>query len=515
MAKEKTAEELWRLYEKGNDQHEKTLLEDLVNRAYRFYQGDQWHGLESGGETLPLYNFIRPTVNYRLNMVTMNRMEIVYNPISPDPDTEARCAALTRLAAAQWEKMQMDKVCWESNKAACIAGTSYIFFPGSRAQVIPTEDIYFADEQSGEIQGQKYILIRERRFVEDVREEARRNGVPEDEIGLILPDSDQRREDRDEVDPQQKCTCLYYLEKVDGVVNITRSTRTVVFQPTLALQGQGETPGQVTKYPLVNFIWNRKKDSSRGIGEVTPLIPNQIEANRTLVRRSLSVKLCAYTKPVYREGAIQNPEAIGEVGTAIAVSDMGAQDVRSSITYLEPSSMSTDAHVLQTELLDRTRELAGAGEVATGQVDPTKASGAAIIAAREQSEIPLNEPTQTYRQMVEDIAMVWLDLWAAYGAEGISYDGGVMLPGDISAMELQARVDVTPTDPYSKYALEQSLENALAGGYITFEEYVSALPDNAAAPKAAFMKILDERQDQAQIQEAQGGGADVMPGMQN
>ena len=88
-----------------------------------------------------------------------------------------------------------------------------------------------------------------------------------------------------------------------------------------------------------------------------------------------------------------------------------------------------------------------------------------------------------------------------------------MRPGELRAMELQARVDVTPTDPYSKYALEQSLENALAGGYITFEEYARALPDNAAAPKAAFMKILDERQDQAQIQGAQGGAANVMPGM--
>lgn len=507
---EVTAEYLWRLYEKGNDQHSKTRLEDLVNQAYRFYEGDQWHGLESGGESLPLYNFIRPTVNYRLNMVTMNRMEIVYSPLDPAPEAEAKCAALTRLAAAQWEKMQMDKVCWESNKAACIAGSSYIFFPGARPQVIPTEDIYFADEQSGEIQSQKYILIRERRFVEDVRAEAKKNGVPEEEISLILPDSDQRKEDREEVDPDAKCTCLYYMERRDGVVNIARSTRNVVFLPLTPLRGKGERPGEVTRYPLVNFLWNRRKDSSRGVGEVLPLIPNQIEANRTLVRRSLSVKLCAYTKPVYREGAIQNPEAIGEVGTAIAVSDMGAQDVRSSITYLEPSSMSSDAHVLQDELLDRTRELAGAGEVATGQVDPTKASGAAIIAAREQSEIPLSEPTQTFRQMVEDIALVWLDLWAAYGVEGIPWEGGMMAPEELRAMELQARVDVTPTDPYSKYALEQSLENALAGGYITFEEYARALPDNAAAPKAAFLKILDERQDQAQIQ---GGAANVMPGM--
>ena len=89
-----------------------------------------------------------------------------------------------------------------------------------------------------------------------------------------------------------------------------------------------------------------------------------------------------------------------------------------------------------------------------------------------------------------------------------------MAPEELRALELQARVDVTPTDPYRKYAVEQSLENALAGGYITFEEYARALPDNAAAPKAAFLKIIDERQGQAQIQ-TQGGEANVMPGMQH
>ena len=50
---EVTSEHLWRLYEKGNDQHSKTRLEDLVNQAYRFYEGDQWHGLESGGPGRP------------------------------------------------------------------------------------------------------------------------------------------------------------------------------------------------------------------------------------------------------------------------------------------------------------------------------------------------------------------------------------------------------------------------------------------------------------------------------
>lgn len=38
-------------------------------------------------------------------------------------------------------------------------------------------------------------------------------------------------------------------------------------------------------------------------------------------------------------------------------------------------------------------------------------------------------------------------------------------------------------------------------GQITFEEYVSALPDNASAPKAKFAEIVRVRQEAAQVQQ--------------
>ena len=101
--------------------------------------------------------------------------------------------------------------------------------------------------------------------------------------------------------------------------------------------------------------------------------------------------------------------------------------------------------------------------------------------------------------------MVWLDLWAAYNPQGIQTDD-IVIPADrLRDTEMMIRVDVTPTDPYSKYAAEQSLENAMMNEKITFEEYVDALPDDAAAPKAKFMEIVEERRKALEPQMMMGG----------
>lgn len=51
---------------------------------------------------------------------------------------------------------------------------------------------------------------------------------------------------------------------------------------------------------------------------------------------------------------------------------------------------------------------------------------------------------------------------------------------------------------------QTSLDNALGGGHITFEEWVSALDANSPVPAAKFRKILEERKaaQQAMAQQA-------------
>ena len=56
---------------------------------------------------------------------------------------------------------------------------------------------------------------------------------------------------------------------------------------------------------------------------------------------------------------------------------------------------------------------------------------------------------------------------------------------------------MSPADPYSILSQQQSLDNALAGGHITFDEWVEALDDNSPVPAAKFRQIVQRRQELA------------------
>src|SRR5699024_5876616 len=131
--------------------------------------------------------------------------------------------------------------------------------------------------------------------------------------------------------------------------------------------------------------------------------------------------------------------------------------VNSMVQYLQPAGPGGDAAALEAELLTQSRELEGAGEAATGQVDPTQASGEAIKAARDQSALNLNEQTANFKQFIEDLAQIWYQLWVAYATNGLliryTTEDDKQIEETIDQEQLQAadiniRIDVSPVDPY-------------------------------------------------------------------
>lgn len=583
------ATDIWKKYQQGVNHHNQINLYEKVRKAYRFFEGDQWHGLESDGEVMPQYNFIQPVVEHKAASVAMNGMAINYSPMEygGDYETAARaCDVLNRYAARQWELLKMDKLGWAIIKDACIAGDSYLYFydRNLHAQIIDGPNVYFADETSRDIQSQDWIIIAERRFVADVRREAKENGLTQEEIDLIGPDSDtgQLLGDDARQNSQQedkRCTSLLYMRKTqEGVVAIRRSTQNVVYQPEEVMQGKekesGEPAGKgMQLYPLAGLWWVPKKESARGVGEVTPLIPNQIEVNKMLVRRLMNAKITAFGRMVYNKRTVANPESVAEVGSAIEVMDTPAARVTDHVAYLHPSPMSADAKNLTDEMISQTRDLAGAGDAALGQINPEQASGSAIIAVRDQAALPLNEQIAEYKQFCEDVAAIWFDLWVAYHPNGMEVElppeeqpglfagmmpqgldigqgmgqtGGMaagtppaapmgqmgqsaapmgqmpgmmmdapqeptkeMIPAEVlQQMRPSIRIDVSPVNPYSKYAQEQSLAGLFQAGAITFEEYVEALDEQASTPKQKLQEIIDRRmerqREQMQVQQAMG-----------
>ena len=248
--------------------------------------------------------------------------------------------------------------------------------------------------------------------------------------------------------------------------------------------------------------------TARGVSECEQLIPNQIEINKTLARRSLIVKRYGYPTAVYDVDKILNPKALLKVGATIQAKNLTGVPVNQVVQYLEPRTTSGEGAALQQELITTTRELEGASDSATGQIDVTKTSGEAIKAARDQSALTVNDQAAGYKSFVEQLARIWYKLWCAYSTVGMAFayrqEGGeegivqVAIPPQLlAALDVQIKVDVSPADPYSILSQQQSLDNALAGGHISFEEWVEALDDNSPVPAAKFRQIVQRRQELA------------------
>ena len=498
---------IWRKYQKSKDYMDKKKLVKNTTRNWNFYIGKQWVGCDSGGEELPVLNIIKNVVKHKTAVISQNQMTAKFSDMN-GAGTEEICEMLSNMFEESWDLSKMTSKVWELIESAAVQGDSYAFWPtGDTKQspmILPNTSVFLGDENITDIQKQPYIMIAERLNVSDVRRIAKENGLKKDEIEKITSDNNKDNVIVNQEEVTEKVTSILFMTRnEDGYVEIARSTRNVIYEKQEALvtkKGKVETViGGLKTYPIVPYIWEKIPFSARGVSEVEQLIPNQIEINKTLARRSMTVKMTAYPRIAYDGTAIQNPEDLEKTGVAIEVNG-GAQSVNQMISYLSTANISSDADKLQSDLLNLTKELAGAGDAATGNVNPEQASGQAIIAARDQAQIPLNKQIAQFQQFVEDVALLYFDLWTAYKTEGFPYGEQVFPIESVLAVKPSVRVDVSQDNAWSKLAEQQWADNIFERQQISFEEYVELCNSNAV-PKAKLQAILAKRQAMAMQQQ--------------
>lgn len=517
MKRENIVTDVWNEYQKGVDYNYRQDLYNKTDKNFKFYLGNQWENAKLGGIQPITLNIIQSIVKYKVGVVKTNSYQIYFNSDTYENDTERRklqdlCDSLNRFANRTWEKNQVDKIVRNCVDDACIDSEGIVYFYEDNDNIVPEQvdktNIYYGNENDDNIQTQPYIIISFRRTVDEVKEEAKKNGMSDEELEKIIPDEEyheQAGKDKrvDEISPM--CLVLLKLYKKDGTIWAKKCTRLA--------NVMNDSNLKIKLYPVAHYNWIRVKGSSRGQGEVEYLIPNQIEINKTATRRALAVKLGAFPKLVANTKYIKNTKALNSVGTTIELNELNADDVNKVVNYLKPAQMSTDAYNLQKELIDDTQNLAGAGDNVTGNIDPTQTSGKAILAVQQASQQPINSQVEAYKTFIEDIARIWFEMLKAYSVDGIkltkeekdyandtTYDTQYILDyEELNKLELDLKIDITPKSAFDKYAMEVSLENLLSAGQITFEEYVNALPEDYTMPKSKLKEILKTREEKNKV----------------
>lgn len=513
---------VWNEYQKGVEHNNQVGLYEKSRRNYNFYHGKQWENCKIKGIQPITLNIIKSIVKYKLGVVKTKTYQIFFNSDTYQNQEERQklqsiCDMLNRYANRIWDKNKVNKVVRNCIKDACIDSEGIIYFYADSdensnnilCEQVNKTNIYYGNENDDDIQNQPYIIISFRKTVDEVKREAEKNKISQQEIDLIVEDQDIHEQSNDELRTNEivpMCLVLLKLFRgVDGKIWAKKCTKTATIMKDTCLN--------ITCYPIAHLLWERVKDSARGIGEVEQLIANQIEINKTATRRALVIKYIAFPKLVVNTKYISNSDDLKKIGGIIEVNEFSADDVNKVVNYLKPASISADAYNLQKELQEETQNLAGASDTATGNVDPTQASGKSILAVQEASQQPINEQVESYKEFIEDIARIWFEMLKANSVNGImltsekkDYLNNTTIDEqyklsyeELQKYDFEIRIDITPKSPFDKYMLEQSLENLLNGKYITFEEFVNSLPDDTAMPKARLKEILKEREEKEQI----------------
>ena len=400
--------DIWERFNKSDSYMRMKSILTRTEKNWLMYSGRQWEACDdhAGKENLPMMNFIKPTVKYKVSSIASTTVTALYSDLngerpipvggfSIDPSTGIQVpntvstsevvAKMNDLFSISWEKGKNKKHSKKGLTHSAVQGDSYTAWldggdTRKEPQIIYNTQMHLADENIKDIQKQPWLIIEERLDVEEVRHRARLQGISNEQVETIAPNNATEDVLLNKQEVKGKVTSLLYMEKDKdtGIVSIGRCTKTVMYEELHPIRQskKGEPYGiGLTKYPIVPMIWEETPNSARGVSEVEQLIPNQLELNKMLARRAISAKMTAFPRLAVDDTAIINDEDLDKVGAVIKMNGGNAQAINSMIAYLTPASMSPDAQQLSDELLNQSRTLAGASDAQLGNIDLSRVSG--------------------------------------------------------------------------------------------------------------------------------------------
>lgn len=505
-----------------------------TDRNFRFFNGNQWEGVVLK-KTEPIQvNFIKPIVKYKVGVVTSTDYALIYNSENYDNEEFREVAKkaselVTKKAQKVWEINKIDTKLKKCVKKSAINGEAITYFYWDNKKRVPIMelkskvDAMYGNENDDDIQEQPYILLKKRVTLSQAREYAKNKGVKEEDVDAIHADNFTQNESGNDSKEEvtDMVTIVTMLYKKNGTIHYSEAMKFVDIEK--------DADTGLTYYPIAHLNWEDCEGNARGIGEVEQYIDTQIEVNKTATRRAFIGKMISYPHTVINKNKIDNPQDLNKVGSTIYVNDASADDVSKFFKITTPGQISPDIASLQNELITTCRELAGAGDIATGQIKPDEASGKAILAVQRASEQPLDEQSSSAKQFIEDIGLIIFDMLKTYSESLVVIDENTdPVSGDINedvleipksvleALQISIKIDVTPKSAYDKYAQEVSLENLakselfLPQNQQLLEDYVSLLDEFSTMPKAKLLELLKRRKKRTQAIEEMSSQAEQM-----
>lgn len=517
----------------------------------RFYTGDQWHGVKCGNDRpLVRRNIIRRIADYKLSSISSAPIAVNFtaegvatntvaeqdykaayeNVVSGQTDFSGETDDLeismvmdflTSYGNSTVERLKFDSKAAEALKNAYISGTGILYtywdeltetglyadkakntpIKGDIAcQVLDIENVVFGDPNNADVQSQPYIIISQRRDVDDVIREAKRNRIAADVIEQIKPDGGDHRYTnagtRGEEEPTYSrrvtvCTKFYKEWDEQGssykVMCVKCTENALVRRPF---------DTGVKLYPLAVMRWDKRRSSAYGDSEITYLVPNQIAINRALSSQVWNLMLHGMPIMLINGDIVDN--VTNDPGQIIKVYG-GAEDVAGAIRYVQPPSFAGQMITSVNDLAANTLSDSGANDAALGNIRPDNAT--AIIQMREAALQPMQLKQNAYYAFIEDVMRIWADFWLnLYGDRRLKIDtpqGVAYVPFHAERYKnllVNAKVDVGASTLYSQSIVVSTLDALLSAQIITPQQYLERMPENIIPNKTGLINEFKDQQ---------------------
>ena len=540
-SREDLAKKIWDDWQKGLEYQKKLHLKETCEQCVDFFEGRQWPQATERTKNMPrpIENIIELIVNGKKANILSSKISVIYKPLVYNEQEEQTAiegaSSFTSFAnhiskEIKQEDLDNDAILdglikgpyiyhyfWDKEKKTGMAK----FDGGLNGQIIDCLSIVFANPKQKDEQKQKWIIIQSRENVETLKKIAKNNGITKTEIELITADDDSEKNyNSEEQDGEEYATVLTRYFRKNGEVYYTKSTKNMIVQEEtpltpdaskikLQLDEENKTnedneqvdvdkPEQnqgfkMTLYPIVVGSYKNREKSIYGRGEVEPLIATQKSINFNYAMMQMASQNMGFPKIKIRPMALQGKQitnAPGEIITDYSPNFDG-------ITYMNPPTFSNMPLTVSDKMIEVTRTVTGATEVASGEVLGKNMSGSAIVALQTQAKVPIEDMQKRFWRVHEKIARIWEQFFKAYYRFDVPYVVENDNKQEINTfngsmyqnMDFETTIDVGPGSAYSESLSINLLENALQRGDITFDDYIDLYPDTAMPFKAKLKEI--------------------------
>lgn len=539
--REDLAKKIWSDWENGLAYQRKLNLKETCEECVDFLEGRQWPQATERTKNMPrpIENIIEYIVNGKKANILSSKISVVYKPLTYDLTQQAiaskGASLFTSFAQYIRKEIKQDDLdnkaildglvkgpyilhyFWDTEKKTGIAKYS----GGMNGQIIDCLNIAFANPKQKDEQKQKWIIIQSRENVDTLKKIAKSNGVTTTELELIKADDDSERNySTEEQAGEEYATVLTRYFRIKGEVYYTKSTKNMMIQEETPLtpdatkvklqineenktNEDSEDIGQdkpeevvqfkMTLYPIVVGSYKEREKSIYGRGEVEQLIPTQKSINFNYAMMQMATQNMGFPKVKIHPLALRGKKITNTPGEIITDYSPGFN----GISYINPPAFSNMPIVVADKLLEVTRTVTGATEVANGEVLGKNMSGSAIVALQTQAKVPIEDIQKRFWRIHEKIARIWEQFFKAYYRFDTSYvieENNQQTVNTFNATEYQnidfeTSIDVGAGSAYSESLSINLLESALQRGDITFDDYIELYPETAMPFKAQLKEI--------------------------